>query len=306
MTQQRFDNFGDSIIAYSTNQARSKLFGPVVLSGGIFSVSSNTLSISAVSVLLPSGVVVSDDQSQIISLDSVPGSSSTTYTIVYTHSDQSIIHGTAAVIEVFNGLIEQSAVANGTILGWVKYPGGNVSLSINHIVSSRTYRVENDVSKNDIANLGCILPPMSDKFLAYSSSGAVITISDICDVSNPSLIKAYTQFYNSSSTISGNVIKVLPFICGKYPPGLISLELYADLDAEVSVTIIDSTGVEISPTNNVITNTTIFMNRNIIIDPDYSLFAERSVFLVKLNILLDPLKRIRFKHIGYSTYNLPF
>jgi hypothetical protein len=40
--------------------------------------------------------------------------------------------------------------------------------------------------------------------------------------------------------------------------------------------------------------------------PDYSLFADRSVFLVKLNITLDPLKKVRFKSIGYSTYNLPF
>jgi hypothetical protein len=83
------------------------------------------------------------------------------------------------------------------------------------------------------------------------------------------------------------------------------MELYADMDADVTVTVIDSTGVEVSPINNIITNTYSFITRELKIDQDLSLFSERSVFLVKLNISLDPLKKIRFKSIGYSTYNLP-
>lgn len=307
MSQKRYINFGADMNADDLNDSRKQYIAPTVLSGGVFVAADNKLRIASTSLALPSGIIVTEDQYKTLTLSGVPGDVSKNFTIVYSHDDQDVINGTAAILEVYNDLLAQSSLSNATIIGWVTYPGGGVALSSEHFIQTRPVKLGTEITKYDNAILGVKVPPLSSKLVKASTSSSLIVISDIYDNSNPNFIKVYTRFKNSS-TFDAQAICTFSFMVGEYPPGRILMNLTGSVDSNIIIDIIDETGVVVDVNNNTWQGTGLssFVDREFTFAQSYpSLFRQGSVFVVRLIIILNANTEMWLKSIGYTTYNLP-
>jgi hypothetical protein len=90
--------------------------------------------------MLPSGIVVSEDEDVTIELGSgFPPAAETDYTIATQHNeaDVGLISGEAMTYYVTAALLTEQP-SDGVILGWIRHPGGSVPLAQNQITNAPT------------------------------------------------------------------------------------------------------------------------------------------------------------------------
>ena len=79
--QKRYFNFGAMLTAEDENTARSSYVDSLVLNDiSITAAVNGALSIPPIKVCLPSGVIITEDTTQTLSLTDIPGNNSKNYT----------------------------------------------------------------------------------------------------------------------------------------------------------------------------------------------------------------------------------
>lgn len=145
MSQRRITIFGDLIDTADMPEVISNIMAPGRLTGNDFIVAaSDFMQISAGSCLLPNGILVVEDETKSLV---IPNSSlATDYTVIYQLEDTITLGGSPAILRLLSGTKRQIDFTDGTILGWIRYPGGSVPLDASFFVQPSHLRI---VQKTD-------------------------------------------------------------------------------------------------------------------------------------------------------------
>lgn len=143
MSQRRLNIFGALIETADMPDLASNFMAPSRLVGNNFLVAAaDLLQITAGSCLLPDGVLVIETEVKNIS---IPNSSlATDYTVLYQLEDTGTIGGSPAVLRLVDGIKRQENLTDGTIIGWVRYPGGNIPLASSFFIQPSHLRIHNN------------------------------------------------------------------------------------------------------------------------------------------------------------------
>ena len=170
MAQSRITIFGDLIDTADMPTVITNILAPGRLVGNDFVVAaSDFMQITPGSCLLPNGILVVENETQSLV---VPNSSlATDYTVIYQLEDTITLGGSPAILRLLSGAKQQADYTDGTILGWIRYPGGSVPLDAGFFVQPSHLRI---IQKPDVfyylnnCPLVLIQPPVS--FSVPSSS----------------------------------------------------------------------------------------------------------------------------------------
>ncbi len=300
MAQQRFINFGDTVLADRINQISTAIVESGVLSGAEFSVfDSETLAIGPSSVMLPT-LIMEESVSTNILIPLSAGAQD--YTIVYEHLNQNVQGGVAAQMIRKTGIFSFGDLENTIILGWVRYPGGSIPLETGFFIEAPKLQITNPATfPSDI-----MLSPYLHQIHVqreWNDSGS-ITQTDVYDKVN---YKAYLELENIAT--SGQYIQHLfPFVVVTTPPDRLIAEVSAELGASVEIELIAEDGTVFSAANNVISNTSsLFEFREMTVeDMDNSKFAPNRPYFVSLTTQLNTGKKAFISLVGTNINYLPF
>jgi len=141
MSQRRINVFGDLIDTADLPEMIANIVAPGRLLGNEFVVAATDLmQVTPGSCLLPDGVLVLEDETKnlVIPISSLP----TDYTVVYQLEDTMTLGGSPAILRLLSGTKRQENMTDGTILGWVRYPGGSIPLSPSFFVQPSPLRIQ--------------------------------------------------------------------------------------------------------------------------------------------------------------------
>lgn len=139
MSERRIADFGRFHQAEDINEANSYLWGPGVLTGNEMSVSTDgsEVEVAAGSVITNDGVIIINDGVRDFPVS--PQSDPTIFTLVQYHTFSLSAGGNESsygTVEYLDGsdpkfgtyadVVDSDGNINGVILGWIRYPGGNV------------------------------------------------------------------------------------------------------------------------------------------------------------------------------------
>lgn len=140
MSQSRRNTFGDLIDTADLPDMISNIMSPGRLVGNNFSVAQTDLmQISPGSCLLPDGVLILEDEVQNLVIPS--SSLAADYTVIYQLQSTQTLGGSPAILQLLSGIQRQENFTNGTILGWVRYPGGSIPLSSSFFIQPSSLRI---------------------------------------------------------------------------------------------------------------------------------------------------------------------
>jgi hypothetical protein len=308
MAQQRFINFGDTVLADRINQISTAIVEAGVLSGAEFSVfDSETLSVGPNSVMLHSLLL---EESATTNLTIKPGGSAQDYTVVYEHLNQNVQGGVAAVMDVREGIFSFDDLENTVILGWVRYPGGSVPLVEDFFIEAPKLQITNPTTfPSDI-----MLPPYLDKIHVESeTTPGAITQTDVWDsatdeLGNITSFRAYLELENTDTSGTQFIQHLFPFYVVTTPPDRLIAEVSAELSASVTIELIAEDGTVFGATNNKINNTSnLFEFREMTVEAmDDSKFAPNRPYFVSLTTQLNAGKKAFISLVGTNINFLPF
>lgn len=300
MSQTRYVNFGDTVLAARINQITTAIVEPGVLAGGAFDVfDAETLSIAPITVMLETLLLKEDEQSTIaIPLTAAPED----YTIVYEHVNQNVQGGAPASLLLVNGIFSFGDLVNSVILGWIRYPGGSVPLSRNFFIEAPKLRVSNPTTfPSDV-----LVPPFLSRIHLQAESPTPGSITAV-DVYDSIELKAYLELENTAASIQ-SITYLYPFVVRGLSPDRVLVEIKADLGAAVTVLLVAEDGTTFTPENNVISNTSnLFVFREMEVPGiDRSLFSSNRPYFVSLTAQLNPGRKAFIALVGTNTNFLPF
>ncbi len=300
MAQQRFINFGDTVLADRINQISTAIVEAGVLSGAEFSVfDSETLAVGPSSVMLPT-LLLEETASTNLLIDLSAGAKN--YTVVYEHQNQNVQGGVAAQLLLRDGIFSFGDLENTVILGWVLYPGGSVQLEKSFFIEAPKLQITNPTTfPSDI-----MLPQYLNKIHVQreESTPGSITQTDVYDDVN---FKAFLELENTAANTQ-TIEHLFPFVVVATPPDRLIAEVSAELNANVTVRLLAEDGTYFAATNNEISNTSnLFEFREMTVqDMDDSLFAPDRPYFVSLTTQLGAGKKAFISLVGTNSNFLPF
>lgn len=294
--QTRLFDYGASITAAKINQLTSTLINPCMLSGGQFYVpigAPTYLGIQPYSLVLPQGVVVVEDQPQ--EQLQITGADALNYTIVCSYDTSTqFIGGSLATILTIPGILPQSAIITGTVMGWITYPGNNVALTTEMFAQPLGIQI------NVQANLDDLQPTLgadwSQSFIAESVTA--ITYTQKLD---NGLYFDFTN--NTASNITAS------YYCPVVATSALFGSVYTNIQtgtAQVAFEIVTPNTI-VTPINNILTGIVSMTPQLMLITPgDYSNFTATSQYLLRVTFYVPPNQEIKISAIGVSSNTFPF
>lgn len=167
MSQRRFVNFGTDADASKIKAISATLSAPQLLRATepfLQAVAPDQLVCQPHSVIFDSGIILDETEQQVFTIPTTFAAAD--FTLAYEHVDEDVIGGTAAILELRSGLL--STVADGVILGWVRYAGGSVPLDSSMVFPNR-------IGQMRPANLTVEQYGPADADIAVQSPGVVVT-----------------------------------------------------------------------------------------------------------------------------------
>lgn len=300
MAQQRFINFGDTVLADRINEISTAIVESGVLSGAEFSVfDAETLAVGPSSVMLPT-LLMEESVATNVPIPLTSGAQD--YTVVYEHLNQNVQGGVAAQLLLLKGIFDFGDLENTVILGWVKYPGGSIPLDDEFFIEAPKLQISNPTTfPSDI-----MLPPYLDKIHVQDESpipGSIVQ-TDVYDEVN---FKAFLELENTSASIQ-TIQHLFPFVVITSPPDRLVAEVSAELGASVTIELIAEDGTVFSATNNVFSNTSnLFEFREMTVQGmDDSKFAPDRPYFVSLTTQLNTGRKAFISLVGTNINFLPF
>lgn len=248
--QHRYFDYGDAATASLYKEMLTGISDKTVLRGGELGVVTavapdqpDRILIQPVWVMLSSprsteqgtaraNVLLYEDEPQQLRVPT--SSASAKYTIVYRHTDQDTKGGSAAVLTLDYGLLQNQNIDNGIVLGYVLYPGGGVGLDESMLVQAPQARIQAVSSVGD-GVLMC--PPFSQMVQTHLGGQRPI----ITTVDDESFGHAYEIDNRANSTQSTDRLR-WSFFVGRDPPRGITFDYVQETGQTITIDVEDSEG----------------------------------------------------------------
>lgn len=183
MVQTRIVEYGALVQSSDMPTVIANIMAPGRLEGMAFSATANNiLSISPGTVLLPDGVMISEDQTKSLVINNT--AFATNYTVTYQFQSADVIGGSPATLNLLTGIVKQESLSDSTVLGWILYPGGSVALDTSMFVQPRPVRVS--PPKGVFSSL--YLPPFVDALRPPTERAGAVAVrsSRFANLNSPS------------------------------------------------------------------------------------------------------------------------
>jgi hypothetical protein len=298
MSQKRVQDFGSPVVARSFKLLTEAITDPGILDGNEFIVdAADRVRINPGKCVTHQGIVIIEDEIRLLNIQntSIPAD----YTIYYFHEDADISGGISAVLTMDSGLLD-SSVVNGCILGYVRYPGGGISLNQSHFIQPPTLKIGTLIPNR--LNTPWLVPVKGKDYMVTSTSGSSLTLTDTWDISG-SKPEMSVKIRNNNLT-NGTAVLTFPFKVGEKPFALLQMVIATDINALITPHFIDSAGTIVTLTATPFTGQSAFLLKSVDIPRTTSQTSNTLVYL-QLEISLASAREAKIQAIGLSTYNLP-
>ena len=309
MAQQRFVNFGDTVLAQRINEISTSIVVPAVLEGAEMSVGlgGKSVNIAPHKVMLNELLLIEDATINLVVGDTLPVDP-TDYTVVYEHNNQQVQGGVPALLLIREGLIGFDTIPNTVVVGWIRWTGVGTALQPDMFIEAPKLQITNPSE----FPADTIVPPFIPRIYVRSESpvvGAVVAtdVFNVASFESGQVGAAHMDLDNQSASI--NTIKHLfPFVAKLQPPNRIIIEASVPLGGNVTVSLVDEEGTEYPAiSNGSITNTASqFEFREVqILNVDATKFAQNRPYYVQVSTQLNPGKQAQISIVGASSNFLP-
>jgi len=302
MSQQRLIDFGSTVEASKYKDAWSRMFAPSVFVGYdptilVSMIPTAVVEFSPGAAIVPNGTIITDNTPITVS---VPlGASAFESTIVYTHTDQKILGGVAAVAQLISGI--QETWPDSVVLAWVDYPGGSIPLTDEHITLAPKAQV-NPLALPTSAELESYLPPLSGMFGV--ATDANVTVANVWDAGDAQL------FLEVSSTVFAVGVEtaetVHQFTVNRpAAPRLLEVTFDAPTTDSIDVTFYDTDGVAFGPTT--LTGTGASSEQVVdLTGAGAAVFEEGKLFVVNFIFNIDIASTLKLARLNINYRIFPF
>lgn len=301
MTQQRIQDYGSPIIAKNLKDLANALTATsAVITGFNFSVaSSNRTRISPGKAITNQGVVIIETEDRFVDIENT--TNSVDYTVYYDHEDEDVSGGVAAQLIIMQGLLTPANV-NGTILGYIRYPGGAVPLDTSHFVQAIPYNLAEYIPSR--TNVPWLIP-INNNYIVTASSGQSLDRNDTWDeTTDPDNPELYLKIRNNGLSV-GTVTLTFPFKVGTRPYSLVQLRGQVETATVIQAYFIDSDGGRSNLTPGGLSESTLLTNYQANI-PTRANQESNTVVYLQVQVQLIANKEFKLQAIGLSEYNLPY
>jgi hypothetical protein len=220
------------------------------------------------------------------------------YTIYYSHEDQDITGGVPADLTLQSGILTASVIS-GSILGYVRYPGGGVALSTSHFIQEPVLTLGSVRSNKYQADW--VIPISGTGYVTASMTGT-IDITNTYDVSG-SRPEVYTKVRNNGVT-TGSINLVFPFKVKEFAFSLLQMIVGTDTNATVLPVFLDTSGNTFLLSPSPIAGVTALTQYNFSI-PRTTVQDSNTIVYLTLQMQMSAGREVRLQAIGLSDYNLP-
>jgi len=294
MSQRRINIFGDLIDTADMPEMISNIMSPGRLLGNDFIVAaSDYMNITAGSCLLPDGVLVIEDEIKSLV---IPNSSlATDYTVIYQLEDTRTLGGSPAILRLLSGVKRQQDFTDGTILGWIRYPGGSIPISPSFFIQPSHLRISKSADTFYYMN-NCPLTAIRP-----TTSGWSETIDYV-------LSEACSRFVNTLSVPSSYVLRIPFVIPSTGQPRKLVTRLLVDFNCLVTFSLnLKGTKITLSPNGGLVSNTGTIITREFDIPLDVSLTWEAgSTAYIEATIDSQPSRGTSIAYVGLTLEPTPF
>jgi hypothetical protein len=206
--------------------------------------SGSQIVVSSGALALPTGIVVVETEETTLEIGgSFPPSVATDYTVLTRHTEANVglIGGDAMSYYVTVGLVDTQP-SDGVILGWIKHPGGAVSLDSSHIIGAPKY-APCEIAK-DYALRSPIYSCPPDLISQISGTSGIFETSGFST-------KLWKGFGNTTVDTDPTTLAVPVVVCYyQYPvfvrPYQISLESIIPIGDSIAAVAYDTTGTAVA------------------------------------------------------------
>jgi hypothetical protein len=309
MAQQRFVNFGDTVLAQRINEISTAIVVPAVLEGAGMSVGlgGKSVNIAPHKVMLNELLLTEDATINLVVGATLPVDP-TDYTVVYEHNNQQVQGGVPALLLIREGLIGFDTLPNTVVVGWIRWTGVGTALQPEMFIEAPKLQITNPAEFPS----DTIVPPFVPRIYIRSelpAPGAVIStdVFDAVAFEAGQVGAAHMDLDNQSASIS-TITHLFPFVAGLQPPNRVIIETNVPLGGNVTVSLVDEEGTEYSAVSGgSITNTASqFEFREVqILNVDTTKFAQNRPFYVQVATQLNPGKQAQVSIVGSSSNFLP-
>jgi len=294
MSQRRLNIFGDLIDTADLPEMISNIMSPGRLTGFDFIVAaSDYMTITAGSCLLPDGVLVTEDETKSLV---IPNSSlATDYTVVYQLEDTQTLGGSPAILRLLSGIKRQEDFTDGTILGWIRYPGGSIPISSSFFIQPSHLRIEKRAD--------------SFYFLNSCPLNAIKSMTpDWTEAIEYVLSEACTRFTNASILPSVYTVQFPFVIPSTGQPQKLVTRLLVDFNCLVTFSInLKGSVITLEPNGGLISNTGTVITREFNIPSNDSVEWEAgSTAYIEAEIDAQPSRGASIAYVGLTLEPTPF
>ena len=294
MSQRRINIFGDLIDTADMPEMISNIMAPGRLIGNNFIVAaSDYMNITPGSCLLPDGVLVIENETKSLV---IPNSSlATDYTVIYQLEDTRTLGGSPAILRLLSGVKRQQDFIDGTILGWIRYPGGSIPISPSFFIQPSPLRITKAADQFYYLN-SCPL-----NVIKPTTSGWAETYDYV-------LSEACSRFVNTLSVPSSYVMRIPFIIPSTGQPRKLVTRLLVDFNCLVTFTInLKGTVIPLSPNGGLVSNTGTIITREFDIPLDVSLTWEAgNTAYIEATIDSQPSRGTSIAYVGLTLEPTPF
>lgn len=245
MTQLRYFDYGLEATAAAFKEMLSGLAGRAVMAGCELGVAPpDRVIVQPGWVMLdsPRATAFGNERANVLLHESEPrqllvpiSTSPAVYTIMYRHDDVDAIGGQAAQLVLEPGTLVNANQSNGTVVGYVVYPGGAVQLTNAMVVPAARIRMED----RDNPGAGHYLtPPWSGMTWVHTGAGASPTVSMIDDPQFGQIV----QVDNRTNTTPTIDLLRWTFMVQEGPPGSLVLDYVVETGQVIGLDVRDTGG----------------------------------------------------------------
>ena len=305
MTQYRYYNYGSTIINTTERDVHFALHEKGIYRGFSMGVDANyRLTVSSGYGMQHNGVVWKEDATMTMIVPSP--AVATSYTLVATHEDRSILGGVAVEYSLEEGILTNADVFDGVVLGWINHPGGGSHLLQTYITESIRY-VDDDyaalVARTQPLEL---IPP----FTRYANSiiGTNITFTET---------EFDTVFYLTNQRVSNapaavpNVQQLVQNIVVFAQNGLrpVMIKPYVNfastLTTNLTVEVFDTNQALVTVTGGVITGSGVWTDHTVTVEQTSGTFDEGKPYTVRLTHNVNKGEYIKIGRLLISFWPYP-
>lgn len=294
MSQRRLNIFGDLIDTADLPEMIANIMSAGRLIGFDFTVAaSDYMTISSGSCLLPDGVLVVENENKSLV---IPNSSlATDYTVAYQLEDTQTLGGSPAILRLLSGIKRQEDLTDGTILGWIRYPGGSIPLSSSFFIQPSHLRIEKQVD--------------TFYFLNSCPINAIKSMTpDWTETTEYVLSEACTRFTNTSALPSVYTLKFPFVIPSTGQPQKLITRLLVDFNCLTTFSInLKGSTITLNPNGGLISNTGNMITREFTIPSNNSVVWEAgSTAYIQAEIEAQPSRGTSIAYVGLTLEPTPF